>query len=137
MLSVFVYGTLMRGQCRQSLWPRVPASVDAGWVFGSLFDREDYPAMRSGPDRVLGECWTFAADDMKAVLRALDEIEAASDPPCEGDLYHRVLIEVFSHADQSLGTAFAYHYATDPVEDGFAPIVPDSPSAFVRWPLPR
>lgn len=125
--AIFVYGTLKRGQCRQSRWPIAPHSILPAWVHGSLFDRSDYPAMTAGGDRVQGELWQFTADQIDQVLEVLDEIEAAPE------LYRRVTVEAFDDQDQSLGTAWTYHYATDPANDGFERIEPDEKSR-VGWP---
>jgi len=125
--AVFVYGTLKRGQCRQSRWPLAPHAVHSAWVLGSLFDRSDYPAMTAGNDHVEGELWQFTADQIDRVLEVLDEIEAVPE------LYRRVTVEVFDGEDRSLGTAWTYHYATDPANEGFKKIEPDHKNR-VDWP---
>ncbi len=131
--SVFVYGTLKRGQCRASMWPARPIEIRAAWVAGSLFGRNDYPAMTLGEDRVLGEWWSFQTSDMPSVLTALDQIEGTNQAD-EADLYHRVIIDVFDLTDQPIGDAFSYHYASDPVIDGFALMRPTAGERYVAWP---
>jgi gamma-glutamylcyclotransferase (GGCT)/AIG2-like uncharacterized protein YtfP len=124
--AVFVYGTLMRGQCRASFWPVSPLSVCEGWVRGSLYGRPDYPAMTAGQERVNGELWRFSVDQMPVVIERLDEIEGTNQAN-QPDLYLRVVVEVFGSDDGSQGKAFAYHYATDPLRDGFQRIGPSWP----------
>lgn len=93
--AVFAYGTLKRGQERESCWPRRPVRVDAATVRARLFDLGPYPALLpadgADADDVSGELWTFAAEDFPATLRALDEVE------CYGiddvDLYERRVID--------------------------------------------
>lgn len=125
--AVFVYGTLKRGQCRESRWPVPPHAIHAAWTQGCLFDRSDYPAMTPGTQRVRGEVWQFTAEQMERVLEVLDEIEVVPE------LYVRAAVEVFDGDNQPLGTAWTYHYATDPTTDGFKKI---EATGFdpVQWP---
>ena len=131
--SVFAYGTLKRGQCRDKCWPAKPIRVSTVWTFGSLFARDDYPAMLAGDDHVLGECWEFEPAVMERVLRRLDEVEWTNQPG-QPDLYHRVTIEVFDLDGRPFSTAYGYQYATNPLNDGFVLMVPKSTGGYVAWP---
>ena len=131
--AVFVYGTLKRGQCRESRWPLRPLSVCEATVLGSLFGRDDYPAITEGHDRVLGELWQFGAAELPLVLNALDQIEGTNQADVD-DLYHRVIVEAFDISGNLLGTAYTYRYARDPLADGFALIEPSGENAYVAWP---
>ncbi len=73
--AVFVYGTLKRGECRESCWPRAPLRVETAATKGQLYDLGPYPALCPGEGSVAGEVWTFAPRDMPATRAALDEIE--------------------------------------------------------------
>ena len=131
--SVFVYGTLKRGESRENLWPAPPDSVRPGWVWGELYCRRAYPALRPGGDRIRGEIWTFPAETMPAVIEQLDRIEG-TDQRGQPNLYDRVEIEVFE-PDQDppvAATAISYHYATDPELEGFDRLPPDE-SGYVEW----
>jgi gamma-glutamylcyclotransferase (GGCT)/AIG2-like uncharacterized protein YtfP len=130
--TVFVYGTLKRGQCRESHWPVTPRSIQPGWTRGALFGRPAYPAMTAGPDRVLGELWSFEADQVAGVLNVLDQIEGANQAG-QVDLYHRVVTAVSADDESSLGEAWTYHYASDPRSDGFHRILPER-TGYVKWP---
>ncbi len=130
--SVFVYGTLKRGQCRESLWPVQPITIREGSTRGKLYGRDDYPAMTPGEDRVAGELWLFAPEQIERVLETLDQIEGTNQPN-QPDLYHRVATEVHAAAGTSLGMAWTYHYATAPEADGFEAIHASS-SVPARWP---
>ena len=130
--AVFVYGTLKRGQCRSGLWPAEPSSVQPAWTWGKLFGRSDYPALTAGQDRVLGELWKFRTDDIASVLKTLDQIEGTNQPG-QNDLYVRVSVETWAPDDQPLQQANVYHYARDPIGDGFVRLVPGD-DGFVRWP---
>jgi gamma-glutamylcyclotransferase (GGCT)/AIG2-like uncharacterized protein YtfP len=88
--SVFVYGTLQRGEERERCWPHAPLSIEAAEIRAALFDLGDYPAIIAGDDRVAGELWHFAADHIEATLRALDEIECFGQGGV--DLYFRRLV---------------------------------------------
>ena len=141
--QIFVYGTLKRGQCRDILWPCDPIAVIPAMTRGTLYDRQDYPAMTVGQDLVAGECWRFREQDIASVLRTLDEIEGANQPGTP-DLYHRVEVDCWqcSEADVAgrlrrlkvVGRAFAYHYARDIAEDGFSQISPTREGQTVCWP---
>ncbi len=123
---VFVYGTLCRGGCRQSLWPVAPTRVLPAIARGRLFGHRDYPAMVAGVGKVAGECWQFAAADVAGVLAVLDEIEQTGQPGLP-NLYDRVVVGL-----PKIGDAYAYHYATDPAADGFVEILP-MPGGAAAW----
>lgn len=124
--SVFVYGTLKRGQCRENLWPVPPIKVTPGWILAKLFGREDYPAIVPGNDQVMGECWRFTAQQMPAVIKRLDQIEGTNQAG-EPDLYVRKLVMTFSMDGITLGESYCYFYASDPESDGFERITLDKP----------
>ena len=130
--SVFVYGTLKRGQCRVSLWPVEPLSIQIGSVRGALYSRADYPAMTVGDDCVIGELWRFDQDSIPAVLETLDQIEGTNQPG-QKDLYSRIITEVMSVDGVSLGQAWSYRYASDPLDDGFVRIHAIAGGA-ISWP---
>ncbi len=132
MNAVFVYGTLKRGECRAALWPAEPTSIREAWVHGNLYGRGDYPAMTDGVDHVLGERWEFDESVMPCVLKRLDQIEGVGHNG-EPDLYLRVTIQTWSPQGESLGEAYAYHYANDPETDGFEKVKPDRADRFVSW----
>ncbi|MAI70646.1 MAG: hypothetical protein CMM01_07020 [Rhodopirellula sp.] len=132
--SVFVYGTLKRGQCRGDMWPFEPLRVSAVFTHGTLFDRHDYPAMTSGTDNVFGEKWDFRPEQMQRVLKVLDAIEGANQPGVP-DLYRRVVVMTWGLGESGSAEhridadtsrkAYTYHYASDPLDDGFTHILPD------------
>ena len=129
--AIFVYGTLKRGQCREAMWPRKPIAIEEAWVWGRLYGRSDYPAMKAGADRVRGERWRFPAEAMPEVLAVLDEIEGTNQLG-QPDLYCRVVVDVRDARSAFVGPAYTYHYATDPLGDGFHRIEPQG--AEVAWP---
>ena len=134
--QIFVYGTLKKGQRNEGVWPKCPLQIQPAWVRGRLFDRQDYPAMQAGDDRVLGELWTMAADDMNEVIRSLDHLEGTQGNG-PNDVYHRLHVQVFDFdldlAEGSLGDAITYLYVRDPLADGFTLMTPGS-NDFVEWP---
>lgn len=136
--SIFVYGTLCQGGCRQTAWPLQPESISTGWTHGTLYSRHDYPALLPGTDRVRGECWQFQSEQMPTVLKTLDRIEGTNQSGFD-NLYDRKLIEAFivtadePKARQTSLQCHAYFYARDPLVDGFKRLSPDQ-QGFVRWP---
>ena len=150
ILSIFVYGTLKRGQCRGAMWPVEPQEVSTVYTHGTLFDRQDYPAMTSGTDRVAGERWDFRPEQIPRVLDVLDAIEGANQPGLP-DLYRRVIVgtwELFQDAEACpekgrSRAAYTYHYCREPLDDGFTRVVSDQSLgergiSCVCWPtIPR
>ncbi|MCA9137453.1 MAG: gamma-glutamylcyclotransferase [Planctomycetales bacterium] len=128
---VFVYGTLKRGQCRESAWPVRPLDVIDGWVLGNLWGRRDYPALLAGENRVQGQLWMFETSQIADVLVVLDEIEE-TDGNAPTDLYHRHLIEVNLQGGQGVRKAHAYFYNRDPVVDGFKQV--PQVGQYQKWP---
>jgi gamma-glutamylcyclotransferase (GGCT)/AIG2-like uncharacterized protein YtfP len=109
--AVFVYGTLKRGQVRERCWPRKPLDVAPATVGGRLYDLGPYPALASGSDRVTGELWRFAAEDIVATLAALDEIEDYRGGP--EDLYRRAIIECESATGRARAWTYLYAKASE------------------------
>ena len=104
----FVYGTLKRGELRESAWPHAPVAISPASVTGQLYDLGPYPALAEGTDRVLGEFWAFKPEDMAATISSLDHVEGYAQSP--HDLYERrpVACEL---ADGSHVLAWAYFFA--------------------------
>ena len=148
--SIFVYGTLKRQECRGAMWPCRPRGMRPAWTHGALFDRSDYPAMTNGTDRVSGERWDFQYDEMQQVLEVLDAIEGANQPGSP-DLYRRLIVDTWDLPTESVEVAerntvtraYTYHYANDPLGDGFMRVSVENTSAdpdsqYVCWSaLPR
>ena len=61
---IFVYGTLKRGEVRETSWPRQPVSIEWGTLAGRLHDLGPYPALVEGEDKVLGELWQVEPADL-------------------------------------------------------------------------
>ena len=127
--SIFVYGTLKRGECRAKCWPHSPTEVVPASTFGTLFDLGRYPALLEGDDRVLGELWSFAADDIPDTLRVLDKIECYGQQ--EVDLYVRRVITCSTSSDK-LVNAYCYFLADETAVTSSQRIAP-SPTGFCEW----
>jgi gamma-glutamylcyclotransferase (GGCT)/AIG2-like uncharacterized protein YtfP len=121
IVSVFVYGTLKRGQCRESSWPSKPLRITESWIQGNLFGRRDYPALMPGENRVRGEMWVYDIDTIDPVIEVLDRIEG-TNRNSKFDLYHRHLVDVFTADGKSEGPAFTYFYNRDPIANRFMPV---------------
>jgi gamma-glutamylcyclotransferase (GGCT)/AIG2-like uncharacterized protein YtfP len=96
--SVFVYGTLMRGESRhRAIEQHKPAELGAAHVPGHLHSTSaDYPMLDVHGDEpaalVRGEFARFS--DTEAVLETLDEVEAFHGYARDGHEYVRTLLEV-------------------------------------------
>lgn len=118
---VFVYGTLKRGECNESVWPCQPLRIETAWTLGALFASNAYPALMEGNDRVEGEVWSFGIHDRPTVIDALDRLEGTTSNAPD-DLYHRRIVEVTLDEGQSL-RASTYFYNRDPIADGFTRVL--------------
>ena len=129
-LPIFVYGTLQRGEQRESCWPHKPTRIEWATVTGRLYDLTAYPALVEGEDLVLGELWHVAERDLDATLKTLDEIEgfAAGDPD---SLYLRTVVTSRTLAGESR-RAFTYVYAR-PDRLARAPTVLADRDGFCHW----
>jgi gamma-glutamylcyclotransferase (GGCT)/AIG2-like uncharacterized protein YtfP len=154
----FVYGTLKRGECRETMWPRKPRSIRVGFVRGWLFDLGPYPAMWCAVDEpveqdgaeqdgaeqdglacdwIQGELWSFDQDDVAATIEELDQIEDTNQPHTP-NLYDQILVRVY---DRPLGNdsqakselALAYQYSRLADVPPASRIFPASPDGIVAW----
>lgn len=105
--SVFVYGTLQRGEERERCWPHSPRCVLTAEVTAALYDLGDYPAIVPGEDRVAGELWQLAIEHLPDTLRILDEIEWYGQG--DDDLYFRQLTTCRTSSGET--TAYTYFLA--------------------------
>ncbi len=106
---VFVYGTLKRGQLRESMWPHQPSSVRGATIQAKLYDLGPYPAITTGDDLVRGEVWCFRREHVADTIRELDAIEGYQQG--QHDLYVRRVVEC-TVTNGDLVSAFAYFYAS-------------------------
>lgn len=102
---LFVYGTLKRGGSREKFWPKKPVSIAPAWSAGALYALAEFPAIRPGDDKVLGELWELAPADAAETFRVLDALEEATGRP--DALYERRAIRCFT-LDGQERMAFAY-----------------------------
>ena len=106
----FVYGTLRRGECRESCWPCDPLAVQIAYVRGALFDLGPYPGMIPGDDWIEGEIWSFGSEDVGTVTFVLDEIEDYNQPG-QDNMYERHSVPWHREIDgPAIGLAQTYHY---------------------------
>lgn len=87
--GVFVYGTLLLGECRADVIEAAGPRVDATTA-GRLFDVADFPGLVDGAGTVHGEYVRLA--HVEAALRTLDEYEGFRGyAKADESLYHRVI----------------------------------------------
>ena len=95
LAKVFVYGTLMRGECRGTVIGENPGDdVSRGRIKGQLFDLGAYPGWRPdhrGEAWVVGELRTGIA---ASLLEELDQIEEFPGFDRPGGLFRRRVVEV-------------------------------------------
>lgn len=127
--SIFVYGTLQRGEVRERCWPRRPILIEWATVRGELRDLGEYPALVSGDDLILGELWRFNAEDLAVTLPVLDEIEWFGQD--DEDLYQRRVANCCTLFGETV-PALSYWFA-DPSSISKSPIVQPDAEGFCRW----
>jgi gamma-glutamylcyclotransferase (GGCT)/AIG2-like uncharacterized protein YtfP len=113
---LFVYGTLMRGECRHHYIERCkPTRIQPATLGGKLFDYGEYPGLVAGPahgaSRVRGELIEF--EDIEPVLALLDCVEGVSIAPTAAAEYRRLVVEV-ALSDGTRVSAWAYVAARVP-----------------------
>ena len=94
---IFVYGTLMRGQCRDHVldFDDNIISIETGQTNGLLYDLGEFPGMVLSPgatNTVTGE--VFHVQDVKKSLSVLDEIEGFGGYGAKESLYIRTIVTV-------------------------------------------
>ena len=105
--SVFVYGTLKRGHCREKHWPYEPLCVEPAVVGGILYDLGPYPALLPGTGLVLGELWHFQPEQIGETIAVLDRIEGY-DP--QGQSLYRREVRACRGRTGSVYQAYLYIY---------------------------
>ncbi len=117
---LFVYGTLMRGECRHGALGgrKNVAEIEPAEVTGRLVDCGSYPGLVRAPaGTVAGEL--VRVRDVERTLAKLDRIEGYLGEDVPGSLYHRVLVEARAESGRTL-TAWTYVL----VEPGELPEIP-------------
>ncbi len=125
--ACFVYGTLMRGRCRERCWPAAPTRVVPASVAGALYGLGSYPGLVAGDDRIAGECWWFADRELPRVFAAIDEVEGYRRRPDDEYRRERSTCRLSNGFTQQV---WLYRYAR-PLS-GHQPLPPD-PDGLVRW----
>ena len=127
--TFFVYGTLKRGEIRESCWPYPAVSIRPASVQGRLYDLGPYPALVPGNERVVGELWSFAETHISETLMVIDQVEGYSSS--ENDLYRRLSIKATTMNDEEMD-AFTYHYcqSAELVDDL---LIPPDANGWCQW----
>lgn len=125
----FVYGTLQRGEVRARFWPRPPLRVEPAYAMARLHDLGPYPAIVEGEDRVRGELWTLAAEDVAITLAALDAVEGFNQG--RPDWYVRRQITCYT-LDGNAHNAHTYYWGNGH-DISQTPVVPADAEGFCDW----
>lgn len=120
--SIFVYGTLKRGQLRASMWPCAPIQIRPAIIRAALYDTGPFPAILVGEDDVLGELWTLKHEDVSRTLSVLDDVEGF-DASRRDNLYVRIETDAILE-DGTVVHAYVYQFAQPGRPTGMRRIVP-------------
>jgi len=108
-VNVFVYGTLMPGQCNHHRYchPHLQ-SATLGYVLGKLYHLQHlgYPGVCEGTDPVWGYCLTFKADFSLISLDGLEDYDPQR--PADQNEYNRSRTTVFGPNGQPQSEAWIY-----------------------------
>ena len=108
-VNVFVYGTLMPGQCNHHRYCQpYLKSATIGYIFGKIYHLQPlgYPGVCEGTDQVWGYCLTFGAGFSLAELDSLEDYDPKRDP--EQNEYNRHCTTVFSPNGDCQSNALIY-----------------------------
>lgn len=111
--SLFVYGTLLRGESRAHLLRDLrPSSWLLAETRGEIVDCGDYPGLvtTNSDCRLLGELVVFDEEAIEAALDVLDEVEGYEGFGRPGNWFERRLIDVHV-GDGRIREAWAYFLA--------------------------
>lgn len=97
---VFVYGTLLRGECNHHWISPYTSNVRQGMVRGILVDLGPYPALVPGKGEVRGEIVTLRERE-QAYLR-LDELEDYKGSGHPDNEYEKIVMKAKTAEGQSL-----------------------------------
>jgi gamma-glutamylcyclotransferase (GGCT)/AIG2-like uncharacterized protein YtfP len=134
--TVFVYGTLKRGERNHGLLAAHARSIEPASIRGRLFDTGDFPALAEGDGIVHGELVELDPASVDTVIAVVDRLEGCIPGRDDLSLYHRRIVTATT-GDGAGHEAYAYFYnaahpslppltALTPVESGVwtAPAVP-------------
>lgn len=108
-VKVFVYGTLMPGECNHLIYCQSQIEPPAaGYVLGKIYhlQRCGYPGVCPGKDKVWGYCLTFPKDFSLADLDDLEDYQLGRDSRL--NVYERFLETVFDSQGKIVGEAWLY-----------------------------
>ncbi|MEB3227867.1 MAG: gamma-glutamylcyclotransferase [Synechocystis sp.] len=100
-VNVFVYGTLMPGECNHDHYCRpFLQQATMGYVFGEIYHLPQlgYPGVCEGTDQVWGYCLTFGATFSLKALDALEDYVPQRRP--DQNEYQRCQTTVFFPGDR-------------------------------------
>lgn len=100
--SVFVYGTLKRGQSNHQLIKHYIASVTPAAVRGWLYNLGPYPAVVEGSGWVYGELVEFLPEFVEEAFQSMDQLEGVNHARPTSDLYERITTKAVTMDGESV-----------------------------------
>ncbi len=117
-VKVFVYGTLMPGECNHK--PYCQSQIKppaAGYVLGKIYHLSHfgYPGVCEGDDKVWGYCLTFPTGFSLADLDDLEDYKPGRDSQL--NVYERLWEDIFNPQGKVMGKAWLYRMGSAKIQD--------------------
>jgi gamma-glutamylcyclotransferase (GGCT)/AIG2-like uncharacterized protein YtfP len=107
--TLFVYGTLKRGEINHGLLAPHACSIEPASIRGLLYDTGDFPALAEGDGRVQGELVSLDPDRVHEVIAVIDRLEGCIPGQDDRSLYRRRIVSA-AREDGVERPAYAYFY---------------------------
>lgn len=116
--SIFVYGTLKRGQINDHLLASYALTIREATIDGLLYDVGEFPALIDGHGKVHGEVVAVEPALLSHVLAVLDRLEDFVQNEPESSMYLRRVV----HAETASQSVNAYAYFFNIAHPALPPI---------------
>lgn len=117
-VNVFVYGTLMPGECNHDFYCRpFLQRATVGYVHGQIYHLPvlGYPGVCEGTDRIWGYCLSFSPAYSLTAMDGLEDYDPQRD--AAHNEYNRCQTIVFTPNGDRLGEAWIYRMDQQKIRD--------------------
>jgi gamma-glutamylcyclotransferase (GGCT)/AIG2-like uncharacterized protein YtfP len=122
--TLFVYGTLKRGEINHALLAPYARVIVPAQIRGLLYDTGDFPALIEGEGRVYGELVFLDPDRLEQVIDATDRLEGCVPGRDDLSLYHRRVVTAVTEDGEPHETYVYFYNAAHPTMPPPASLTP-------------